>query len=273
MAINIGVRSVQPYKYIGKELDRMFGWNMLDHGARWYDAAAIRWWNMDMLAEKDRYISPYIQSHDNPVAKFDLNGKTDYYFNEGGCLYKAHNLNNCIEQVKVFFGGEGNPDRLIKESDEGNVLSLPHGTIQNLKQEKDGVSFEVKDGAAANEIYNKLIENSTVEWASVKHGDGKNNSYTIVTNRGHEDVNKVVSFMRRYEKKGERVLYVLHNHPKLKKDTEANLNVVSPPSIYDMKTAGGHPETIFFIYNQLNNLIQYYDEKGVYKTDSLVFTH
>ena len=25
------------YKYIGKELDTMYGWNMQDHEARWYD--------------------------------------------------------------------------------------------------------------------------------------------------------------------------------------------------------------------------------------------
>lgn len=260
---------------------------MLDHGARWYDAAAVRWWNMDGLAEKDRYISPYIQSHDNPIAKFDLNGKTDYYFNENGYLYKAHNLNNRIERIIMFFGGKGHPDRLIKESNNNNnVLSFPHGTIQNLTQKenfikrgknmekgKGIVSFEVKDRTAANKIYNTLIRNSTVEWASIKHGDGKNNSYTIVTEREGKSVNEAAKLMSLYEGRGERVKHMLHSHPKLKEYTGANLDGISPPSEEDMDTAGKHPETLFFIYNQLNNLIQYYDEKGVYKTAPLVLTY
>ena len=75
MADNTTVKSVQPYKYVGKEFDGMFGWNMLDHGARWYDAAIGRWWNMDSMAEKYCWISPYISCADNPLIYIDDNGK------------------------------------------------------------------------------------------------------------------------------------------------------------------------------------------------------
>ena len=37
------------YKYIGKELDTMYGWNMQDHEARWYDPVVGRWIVTDPL--------------------------------------------------------------------------------------------------------------------------------------------------------------------------------------------------------------------------------
>ena len=75
MADNTNIKSVQPYKYIGKEFDGMYGWNMLDHGARWYDAASIVWRNMDMLAENNYSLSPYVSCDDNPVSNIDGDGK------------------------------------------------------------------------------------------------------------------------------------------------------------------------------------------------------
>lgn len=79
MADNTNIKNVQPYKYVGKELDGMFGWNMLDHGARWYDAAIGRWWNMDLLAEKYYWISPYISCADNPLKFVDIDGKKFFF--------------------------------------------------------------------------------------------------------------------------------------------------------------------------------------------------
>ena len=43
---------LQPYKYIGKELDRTHGLDWYDHGVRHYDPVTGRWNVMDALAEK-----------------------------------------------------------------------------------------------------------------------------------------------------------------------------------------------------------------------------
>ena len=45
---------VQPYKYNGKELDRMHGLNTYDYGARQYNPVTGRWDRMDPLSE-DHY--------------------------------------------------------------------------------------------------------------------------------------------------------------------------------------------------------------------------
>lgn len=70
---------VQPYKYNGKELDRMHGLDWYDYGARHYDAALGRWMSIDPLAEKYYDVSPYGYCHNNPVNRFDPDGRDDYF--------------------------------------------------------------------------------------------------------------------------------------------------------------------------------------------------
>ena len=66
--------SVQPYKYNGKELDRMHGLDWYDYGARHYDAAIGSWPTMDPLAEKYYNLSPYNYCGGNPVNAIDEKG-------------------------------------------------------------------------------------------------------------------------------------------------------------------------------------------------------
>ena len=70
--------ATQPYKYIGKELDRTHGLDWYDHGARHYDPVTGRWNVMDALAEKYYPWSPYVSCGDDPVNAVDPDGK-DYW--------------------------------------------------------------------------------------------------------------------------------------------------------------------------------------------------
>ena len=70
----------QPYKYNGKELDRMHGLDTYDYGARQYDPILGRWDRVDPLCEKYYSVSPYAYCHNNPVMYVDPNGKDDYRF-------------------------------------------------------------------------------------------------------------------------------------------------------------------------------------------------
>jgi RHS repeat-associated protein len=67
---------VQPYKYNGKELDRMHGLNTYDYGARQYDPTLCRWDRMDRRCEKYYNVSPYSYCANNPVNATDPNGDT-----------------------------------------------------------------------------------------------------------------------------------------------------------------------------------------------------
>lgn len=67
---------VQPFKYNGKELDRMHGLDWYDHGARHNDAAIGRWHVMDPLCEKYYDVSPYAYCDGDPMNAIDPDGKS-----------------------------------------------------------------------------------------------------------------------------------------------------------------------------------------------------
>ncbi|GHU89921.1 hypothetical protein FACS1894155_07600 [Bacteroidia bacterium] len=69
----------QPYKYNGKELDKMHGLNLYDYGARMYDPAIGRFTTMDPLAEKYYSVSPYTYCANNPINAYDLHGDSIWY--------------------------------------------------------------------------------------------------------------------------------------------------------------------------------------------------
>ena len=93
---------VQPYKYNGKELDRMHGLDCYDHGARHNDAAIGRWHVMDPLCEKYYDVSPYAYCHNNPIMLFDLDGMDDYYDYYGDFLFSDNKETDNIIIRKIY---------------------------------------------------------------------------------------------------------------------------------------------------------------------------
>ena len=67
--------SLQPYKYNGKELDRMHGLDLYDYGFRQYDPVVPMFTQQDPMAEKYYHLSPYAYCANNPVSLIDLDGK------------------------------------------------------------------------------------------------------------------------------------------------------------------------------------------------------
>jgi len=85
--------ATQPYKYIGKELDRT-------HGARHYDPVTGRWNVMDALAEKYYAWSPYVSCGDDPVNAVGTDGKD--YWSTSDPLIIIEFFNN-VESNRAFF--------------------------------------------------------------------------------------------------------------------------------------------------------------------------
>jgi len=70
-------QNVQPYKYNGKELDRMHRLNLYDYGARQYDPVIGQFTQIDPLCEKKPWQSPYTYGRNNPLRFIDPDGKDD----------------------------------------------------------------------------------------------------------------------------------------------------------------------------------------------------
>ena len=65
-----------PYRFTGKELDKLNSLNMYDFGARWYDVAGVPMWtSIDPLAEKYYNVSPYAYCVGDPANRFDPDGR------------------------------------------------------------------------------------------------------------------------------------------------------------------------------------------------------
>ena len=123
----------QPYKYNGKELDRMHGLDWYDYGARHYDAVLGRWMCVDPLAEKYDNVGSYIYCKNNPIAFMDMNGK------DGVAVIDYENHSIIIVGNKDFHGrsgdaaGEYNPANRIITLGEGAFT--PNNKGQTLQHE------------------------------------------------------------------------------------------------------------------------------------------
>ena len=87
------------FKYVGKELDRMYGIDMQDHGARWYDPITCRWNTLDCMSEKYFYLTSYSYCHNTPLCFVDLNGMDDYFDSKGYFLKHTSNGSSILVQV------------------------------------------------------------------------------------------------------------------------------------------------------------------------------
>ncbi|MNX93767.1 hypothetical protein D3C86_1259680 [compost metagenome] len=71
----------QPFKYNGKELEKSFGLETYEYGARQYDPQIGRWKGIDPLADKYFGISPFAYVANNPVKYVDPDGRRILIFN------------------------------------------------------------------------------------------------------------------------------------------------------------------------------------------------
>jgi len=120
------------YKYIGKELDTMYGWNMQDHEARWYDPIVGRWMVTDPLQEKYFDSSLYCYTGNSPIRFSDPNGQDwwDKVIGFGAAI--ADNVTGGLTNIRTYAG------RNVSDTEDfnaglttGDLASLTVGSIES----------------------------------------------------------------------------------------------------------------------------------------------
>ncbi len=98
-----------PFRFTGKELDRLNGLNMYDFGARWYDVAGVPMWtSIDPLCEKYYSLSPYNYCGNNPIRFVDPNG-CDWISAKYGdelFVYYDSRIKSQDDIIKHYYDGE-----------------------------------------------------------------------------------------------------------------------------------------------------------------------
>ena len=175
--------SVQPYKYNGKELDRVSGLNLYDYGARYYDATIGRWCMVDSLSEKYYSFNSYNYCGNNPARYVDPDGNG---WNEAWPFLKSS------LSFSFSIGGQANANVKVMGVNVG--LGVNGGGLLTLEK---GVSIGV--GIFNAENYTRAYELDS--WTSVRES-----GYTVGVPGIIEDHKKTETFDstgRYFEKTGE----------------------------------------------------------------------
>lgn len=135
---------LQPYKYNGKELDKMHGLNMYDYSARHMDPIIGRFPTVDPMSEKYYSLSPYAYCANNPLKYIDPTGMA---------LERPDDIIIDFEKKTVdFFVTEENSgvDRIYRR-ENGKITNelgqIPTGTFNFLHYKDEG--YDVREMRAA----------------------------------------------------------------------------------------------------------------------------
>ena len=127
----------QPYKYNGKELDKMHGLNSYDYGARQHDPILCRWDRIDPLCEKYYSMSPYNYCGNSPINNIDPDGKKKHNW------IKGSGRDNNASSQKRYENRYGN--RFVQVWAHGNKESI-RGKATGIEVEIDYYAPRIKGG-------------------------------------------------------------------------------------------------------------------------------
>jgi hypothetical protein len=151
------------------------------------------------------------------------------------------------------------------EGEEKALVTLPAGSVTNVKDGSDYSKLEIANAKDAEKAFQKIIGKSNVEWAHVRHeGKDDSGSSLIINNHSDTDVSKAADFARECKKDGESITLFEHSHPlekMYKINGIPNLPPSYPPSEADIKTASHYPNTVFKVYDVYNRKVYNYGKK------------
>ena len=251
-----------PYRFTGKELDRLNGLNMYDFGARWYDVAGVPMWtSVDPLAEKYYNVSPYVYCNNNPVMFIDPDGRAsgDYYNTSGKQIGT-----DGLDDDKKYMVLDSEEQKLVKAQettsldDLSSAIPVPSNQVVNamemafMKTEETGREYGFRVGV--------------------------NGTVTSLTSGTGNDLSNWDGPMAELRAIGEYAAYDVHTHP-MGDSGIYGMAQPSPTDIQNVIRSSGQPSVVLgynekppvfnsnmiggFMHPQLERGIGFYNSKGI----------
>lgn len=172
---NTRKRNDQQYQYTGKEHTEDFGIDLMNFGARFYDAGLGRWLTEDALSEKYLGSSPYNYVANNPINSIDPDGNLIIFVN-GLRVGKG----NADQQKWLGGGGVHKSDIYDYWRTDSNTFGRKVDLVdqyQNKYQDENSVftsgsshwtsqaSQRQREGRTKAETFHKMVQNGEITLA------------------------------------------------------------------------------------------------------------
>ncbi|WP_254871777.1 RHS repeat-associated core domain-containing protein [Bacteroides acidifaciens] len=199
-------RSVQPYKYNGKELETAGGLNWYDYGARRYDPVLGRWNGVDPSCEKHYSWSPYTYCKNNPVLRVDPDGKDDYRINEAGKLFRTPIKGSTYDRL-IY---SRNKDISIVVNDK-SLLPGMYATQKAHGNTGRGAYNSTANLDDAASVFKFAADYTGVEWKLDVYDDNGVKTAVVATDQMTHGVDNGAEAKEKLSIRGEKVIDI-HSH-------------------------------------------------------------